>query len=221
MRQRRWIEFLKDYDFDLQYHPRKANVVADAFSRKSLHMSTMMVREMQLIEDFRNLSLAVQVKPKSLMLGMLIVTNEFLEQQKGLQCSNPELREKRTLLAEGRAPKFQEGNDGLLRCKNRVCVLRDPNLKIIIWDEAPKSKLSIHPEATKMYQDLNKMFWWSDLEASFTLPARRLVSAAPSIQFMIPHGSTTTGPYTKRRSWDDLLNSPPWRRSTRRAMSNL
>ena len=38
MRQRRWLEFLKDYDFKLSYHPGKANVVADALSRKSLHM---------------------------------------------------------------------------------------------------------------------------------------------------------------------------------------
>ena len=34
MRQRRWIKFLKDYDFKLLYHPRKANVVANALSRK-------------------------------------------------------------------------------------------------------------------------------------------------------------------------------------------
>ena len=36
MRQRRWMEFLEDYDFNLHYHPSKANVVADALSRKSL-----------------------------------------------------------------------------------------------------------------------------------------------------------------------------------------
>ncbi|MCI59574.1 hypothetical protein A2U01_0116194, partial [Trifolium medium] len=42
MRQRRWLEFLKDYDFELSYHPVKANVVADALSRKSLHMSSLM-----------------------------------------------------------------------------------------------------------------------------------------------------------------------------------
>src|SRR5262245_41093675 len=36
MRQRRWLEFLKDYDFSLEYHPRKANVVADALSRKRI-----------------------------------------------------------------------------------------------------------------------------------------------------------------------------------------
>ncbi|XP_019460092.1 PREDICTED: uncharacterized protein LOC109359853 [Lupinus angustifolius] len=71
MRRRRWIEFLKDYDFDLQYHPGKANEVVDALSRKSLHMSTMMVREMELIEEFRNLSFTVQVKPKNLTLDLL------------------------------------------------------------------------------------------------------------------------------------------------------
>ncbi|CAL0301649.1 unnamed protein product [Lupinus luteus] len=71
MRQRRWIEFLKDYDFDLQYHPGKANVVVDALSRKSLNISTMMVREMKLIEEFRDLNLAVKVGPKSLTLDLL------------------------------------------------------------------------------------------------------------------------------------------------------
>jgi hypothetical protein len=36
LRQRRWVELLKDYDLVLEYHPGKANVVADALSRKSL-----------------------------------------------------------------------------------------------------------------------------------------------------------------------------------------
>ena len=35
MRQRRWMEFLEDYDFTLHYHPGKANVVVDALSWKS------------------------------------------------------------------------------------------------------------------------------------------------------------------------------------------
>ena len=35
MRQHRWMKFLEDYDFTLHYHPGKANVVADALSRKS------------------------------------------------------------------------------------------------------------------------------------------------------------------------------------------
>ena len=35
LRQRRWLELIKDYNLDLQYHSGKANVVADALSRKA------------------------------------------------------------------------------------------------------------------------------------------------------------------------------------------
>jgi len=44
----------KDYDFGLNYHPSKANVVVDALSRKTLHMSAMMVKELELLEQFRD-----------------------------------------------------------------------------------------------------------------------------------------------------------------------
>ena len=36
MKQRKWIELLKDYDNIIQYHPKKANVVVDALSKKSV-----------------------------------------------------------------------------------------------------------------------------------------------------------------------------------------
>jgi len=51
MRQIRWLEYLKDFDFQLSYHPEKANVVADALSRRTLHMSALMVNELELIVD--------------------------------------------------------------------------------------------------------------------------------------------------------------------------
>jgi hypothetical protein len=40
----------------------------------------------------------------------------------------------------------------------------DPDLKKEIFDEAHISKFSIHPESTKMYQDLKENFWWSNMK---------------------------------------------------------
>ena len=82
MRQRRWLELLKDFDFELSYHPGKVNVVDDALSRKTLHMSALMVKELELIEQFRDLSLVCEVTPKSVKLGMLKINNDFMKEIK-------------------------------------------------------------------------------------------------------------------------------------------
>ena len=51
MRQRRWMEYLEDYDFTLNYHPGKANVVADALSRKSRGvLASVVSREWQMLK---------------------------------------------------------------------------------------------------------------------------------------------------------------------------
>ena len=52
MRQRRWMEFLKDYEFKLKYHLGKANVVVNALSKKSLSVVWMIIKEAKLIESF-------------------------------------------------------------------------------------------------------------------------------------------------------------------------
>ena len=64
----------------MNYHPGKANVVADALSRKSLHMSMLMVRELDLVEQFRDLSLVCENTPNSVKLGMLKLTSGILEE---------------------------------------------------------------------------------------------------------------------------------------------
>jgi len=51
-----------------------------------------------------------------------------------------------------------------LRFKDRMRVPNNEEIKEMILEEAHKSKLSIHPSTTKMYQDLKKMFWWPKMK---------------------------------------------------------
>ncbi|GAU51960.1 hypothetical protein TSUD_417460 [Trifolium subterraneum] len=160
MRQRRWLEFLKDYDFELSYHPGKANVVADALSRKSLHMSSLMAKELELIEEFRDLSLVCEVTSNSVKLGMLKLTNPFLEKIRECQKEDEKLMKRVALVIEGQENDFKMDEDGVVKFRGRVCVPDVPELKKMIFDEGHKSGLSIHPGLVKMYQDLKKLFWW-------------------------------------------------------------
>ena len=83
MRQRRWMKYLKDYDFELLYHPGKANVVADALSRKRVHMSAMMMKELELIKKLRDMNLRLNMGAGCIGCSMLRITNEFLDEIRG------------------------------------------------------------------------------------------------------------------------------------------
>nr|GFD44647.1 DNA/RNA polymerase superfamily protein [Tanacetum cinerariifolium] len=61
MRQRHWLKLLKDYDTNIQYHPGKANVVADELSRKSGMIASIKVEE-EIIRDLERLDIELHVR---------------------------------------------------------------------------------------------------------------------------------------------------------------
>jgi hypothetical protein len=80
MRQRRWLELIKDYDLEIHYHPGKANVVEDALSRKtSCHCLTVMTPDTTLCQEMEKLNLDMiqhetltQLKLESILLQRII-----------------------------------------------------------------------------------------------------------------------------------------------------
>jgi hypothetical protein len=74
MRQRRWMEYLKDFDFELKYHPGKANVVADNLSRKTLAQAEVMMYTCKLYEKVRDLNLEASEDDDGIWLHRLKVS---------------------------------------------------------------------------------------------------------------------------------------------------
>ena len=78
MRQRRWMEFLEDYDFTLHYHPGKANVMADALSRKSRgELASIASQEWRMLETVGQFGLQYNEQAQS-TLGSLVATPSLL-----------------------------------------------------------------------------------------------------------------------------------------------
>ena len=78
MRQRRWMEYLEDYDFTLHYHPVKANVVADALSQKSRGvLASVASREWQMLETVGQFRLQYSYQALG-ALGSLVATQSLL-----------------------------------------------------------------------------------------------------------------------------------------------
>ena len=78
MRQRRWMEFLEDYDFTLHYHPGKAIMVADALSRKSWgELARIASREWRMLETVGQFGLQYHDQAQG-TLGSLVATPSLL-----------------------------------------------------------------------------------------------------------------------------------------------
>ena len=109
------MEFLKDYDFTLKYHPGKANVVANALSKKTLHLAYMMVKEYELLKQMRDLNLSIEVKPRSLRMSEVKMLRTLEKRIKESQELDNFVKDKKNQIEQGRSHSFSISDEGLLK----------------------------------------------------------------------------------------------------------
>ena len=98
------------------------------------------------------------------MLGMLKINNDFMDNIKEAQKLDVKLVDLMVGNNQSKDSDFKLDAQGVLRFRDRICILDDAEMKKMILEEGHRSSLSIHPGATKMYQDLKKLFWWPGLK---------------------------------------------------------
>ncbi|XP_057532893.1 uncharacterized protein LOC130810782 [Amaranthus tricolor] len=157
---------MKDYDLEFIYHEGRANLVADALSRKSNPSFSALNGVEELHRGFSRLNLEV-VRKGELQgcLSALAIRPSFFEEILNSQDKDPKLLKLKEQAQEGRAEGFFVQEDGSLRFNARWCLpTGEESLKERILDEAHCTKFSVHPGVEKMYQDLKLMFWWSGMK---------------------------------------------------------
>nr|GFB12229.1 retrotransposon protein, putative, Ty3-gypsy subclass [Tanacetum cinerariifolium] len=161
MRQRRWLELLKDYDTNIQYHPGKANVAADALSRKSGMIVDIKIEE-EIICDLERLDIELYVHVQHGYWASLRVETDLISRIKEAQ---KEDREIWTIVENlDQQTEFRLDEDDVLLQGTRLCVPNDASLREALLAEAHSSPFFVHPGSTKMYHDLKQHFWWSGMK---------------------------------------------------------
>ncbi|GJS73249.1 reverse transcriptase domain-containing protein [Tanacetum coccineum] len=165
MRQRRWIELLSDYDCEIRYHPGKANVVADALSRKER-------------------SEPLRVRALVMTIGLDLPSRILEAQREAVKIGNIEAED-----IGGMLKRLEARADGTLCLDNRSWLPCYGDTRSLVMHESHKSKYSIHPGSDKMYHDLKMLYWWPNMKAEIaTYVSKCLTCAKVKAEHQKPSG---------------------------------
>jgi hypothetical protein len=156
LRQRRWIELIKDYDLRINSHPGNDNVVDDALSRMS-HTNHLVVKSIpfELCDEFAKLKIVANMKVMEMEVG-----SSLLQEIRRGQVKDEMIQEIKRNIKEEKSPCFFEDDQGVLWYKGRICVPNIKGLKDKILCKAHESAYSIYPGGNKLYHDLKATYWW-------------------------------------------------------------
>nr|GFC50883.1 putative reverse transcriptase domain-containing protein [Tanacetum cinerariifolium] len=142
---KRWIELFSDYDCEIRYHPGKANVVADALSRKE-RAKPRRVRAM-------SMTIHSNIKAKILEAQSKAFKNTStpMEKLKGLD------------------KQLERKEDGGLYLAERIWVPVYGNMRTLIMNEAHATRYFVHPGADRMYYDLRGLYWWLGMKKDIAM----------------------------------------------------
>ncbi|WVZ70589.1 hypothetical protein U9M48_019244 [Paspalum notatum var. saurae] len=152
----------EDYDLDTHYHPRKANVVADALSRKA-HCNFIEARPIVRVQCCEIGEIETPTMHHAKLFNIIVeptIRDEIIEAQK----KDKGMAHIREGIDEKKKACFKLDEEGVLWFKNRLVVPKDMELKKKILDEAHTSMFTMHPGSNKMYQDLKQKFWWTRMK---------------------------------------------------------
>ncbi|XP_069145940.1 uncharacterized protein [Solanum lycopersicum] len=146
----------------------KANVVADSLSRVSMgSVAHVNDEKKELVKDVHRLArLGVRLEESS-KGGFMVRHNSdscLVLYVKSKQHLDPLFMELKESVLNKNNESFSQGEDGVLRYQERLCVLDVDGLRDKIMDEAHGSRYSIHPGDTKMYHDFRDIYWWNGIK---------------------------------------------------------
>ncbi|XP_074299739.1 uncharacterized protein LOC141630895 [Silene latifolia] len=144
---------------------RKANVVADALSRKSIHALISARSRVRMLGELRKMGIYMIRRGET--IGDMTIEPELYEEIRELQKEDAMIQKWRNEVEEAGAEpysKFSIHSDGSLRFGQRWCVPANKELKKKILTEAHATPYSVHPGGDKLYKDLKKTFWWPNIK---------------------------------------------------------
>ncbi|XP_062028435.1 uncharacterized protein LOC133744320 [Rosa rugosa] len=184
MRQRRWMELIKDYDFTLEYHPGKANVVANALSRRPRGIvAFLMVQKWLMLETASEFDLKPIGEGQGIFLGSITLQPtlifKIIQSQVHDEFSQARLAEMTTALNKEGPSEWIVRTDGGLRFRSRLYVPSSDNLKDEVMREAHRSRYTVkaeHQRPAGMLKPLPIPVWkWEEISIDFVtgLPRSR------------------------------------------------